>query len=62
MSNAILTQITFPRLNWSFEIDRVAFSLFGLDVYWYGIIIAVGFLLAVIYCFRRCKLTTTWHW
>lgn len=56
MSNAILTQITFPRLNWSFEIDRVAFSLFGLDVYWYGIIIAVGFLLAVIYCFRRCKL------
>ena len=56
--NSLLTQITFPRLGssgWSFNIDRVAFSIFGLNVYWYGLIIAIGFLLAVIYCFRLSK-------
>jgi phosphatidylglycerol:prolipoprotein diacylglycerol transferase len=30
----------------------VAFSVFGKDIYWYGIIIAVGFLLASLYCGR----------
>lgn len=35
-----------------FSLDRVAFRLFGFEVYWYGIIIAVGFLLALIYAFR----------
>ena len=43
MQNAI----TFPGLGLSFTIDRVAFSIGGLHVYWYGIIIAAGFLLAV---------------
>ena len=56
MFQALLTQVTFPRLGWSFNIDRVAFHLFGMDVYWYGIIIALGFLLAVLYCFKRAKL------
>ena len=28
--------------------DSVAFTLFGLDVHWYGIIIAIGLLLAII--------------
>ena len=55
MVQALLTSIVFPRLGWSFEIDRVAFRLFGMDVYWYGIIIAVGFLLAVLYCFKYAK-------
>ena len=43
--------VTFPGLGLSFELNRVAFSLFGHDVYWYGIIIALGFGLAVIYCY-----------
>ncbi|MEA4823259.1 MAG: prolipoprotein diacylglyceryl transferase [Clostridiaceae bacterium] len=47
--------ITFPGLGLSFYIDRVAFSIGGLHVYWYGIIIAVGFLLGVLYCLKRCK-------
>ena len=55
MVQAIMTQIVFPRLGWSFDIDRVAFSIFGMDVYWYGIIIALGFLLAVLYCFKYAK-------
>lgn len=45
--------VTFPGLGLEFELDRVAFSLFGKNVYWYGIIIAIGFVLAVAYCMYR---------
>ena len=44
--------VTFPGLGLSFHLDRVAFSLFGLPVYWYGIIITCGLLLAVFLCCR----------
>ena len=47
--------IRFPGLGLEFNPSRVAFSIFGKDVYWYGIIIAIGFLLAVIYCTRKAK-------
>ncbi len=40
-----MNPITFPALGISVQIDRVAFSLFGKDIYWYGIILALGFLL-----------------
>lgn len=32
-----------------FNIDRVAFSIFGLDVYWYGIIIVAGIFIAALF-------------
>ena len=35
--------ITFPGLGLTFHIDRIAFSIGSLNIYWYGIIIAVGF-------------------
>ena len=41
--------VSFPGLGLEFELSRVAFSVFGHNIYWYGIIIATGFLLAVIY-------------
>ena len=41
--------VSFPGLGLKFELNRVAFSVFGHNIYWYGIIIAAGFLLAVIY-------------
>ena len=47
--------VTFPGLGLEFEFSRVAFTFFGRNVYWYGIIIACGFLLAVIYAYARCK-------
>ena len=47
--------VTFPGLGWSFDIDRVAFSLFGLDLYWYGTLIAIGYLLAILYASNRGK-------
>lgn len=52
----LMEKIEFPNLfSGSFEINRVAFSIFGIDVYWYGIIIAVGVILAFIYAMRRAK-------
>lgn len=50
-----MNTISFPGLGISVDVKRLAFSVFGLDIYWYGIIIAVGFLLAVIYCNYRTK-------
>ncbi|MDP4179787.1 MAG: prolipoprotein diacylglyceryl transferase [Bacillota bacterium] len=48
--------ISFPGLgNISFHINRIAFSLFGLSIHWYGIIIAAGFLLAVLLALKNCK-------
>ena len=44
--------VQFPGLGLEFEINRVAFSLGGLNVYWYGLIIAGGLLLALIFAFR----------
>lgn len=35
--------------------DRVAFTLFGKDIYWYGIIIACGLLIGVFLAIREAK-------
>ena len=35
--------------------DRVAFSLFGLDVMWYGLLIGLGFTLATLISYNRAK-------
>lgn len=46
--------ITFPMLGEGFSLAPSAtYTLFGLTLYWYGAIIGLGFLLGVIYCFRR---------
>lgn len=50
-----MNPITFPGLGLTVQLDRVAFSLFGKDIYWYGIIIAIGFLLGVACSSRLCK-------
>ena len=40
--------ISFPRLGIDLVLDRVAFSIFGFPVYWYGIIIALGFAMGIL--------------
>lgn len=45
--------VSFPGFGITLTINRVAFSLFGLNFYWYGVIIAAGFLLAVLWCYRQ---------
>jgi len=47
--------IAFPGLGLEFTINKIAFSVFGFDIHWYGIIIAVGFLLAVVYALKKCN-------
>lgn len=47
--------ISFPFLgSWSICPPN-SFTLFGHTFYWYGVIIACGFLLAVSYAYRRCE-------
>lgn len=47
------SHVFFPGLGLDFHLDRVAFRVFGISIYWYGLIIAAGFLLAVAYCYRK---------
>ena len=55
--DTITNFVEFPALGWHIELSDtlVNFSLFGHDfaIRWYGALIALGFLLAVIYGFRR---------
>lgn len=48
-------EISFPSLGLSFNPSRVAFFIGNKPIYWYGIIIAAGFLLAVGYALRRSE-------
>ena len=45
--------VQFPGLGLSFELDRVAFSIVGMNIYWYGVCIAVGMCLALVFAFRH---------
>ncbi len=45
--------VTFPGLGLEFELNPIAFTVFGWPVHWYGVIIAGGFLLAVLYGYWR---------
>ena len=47
--------VSFPGLELDFEVNRVAFSIGDLPVYWYGILIALGFILAILYVSRRAR-------
>ncbi|MBQ3566267.1 MAG: prolipoprotein diacylglyceryl transferase, partial [Oscillospiraceae bacterium] len=48
-------QVVFPRLGLEFEISDTAFTVFGLEIKWYGIFITIGLLLAMIYAFKNMK-------
>ena len=44
--------VEFPGLGWQFEISNVAFKIGNYSVYWYGLIITCGLLLALLYAWR----------
>ena len=48
------TEITFPSLGLKLN-PSTGFSIGSLNVKWYGVIIAFGLFLAVVYACRRCK-------
>lgn len=52
--NEYLTKITFPSLNLSLDPSR-SFHIGPLEIHWYGLLIAIGLLLAVVYACRRSK-------
>ncbi len=47
--------VEFPGLGLSFTLDRVAFTVFGMPVYWYGILIAGGLLLGLLFAFWKAR-------
>jgi len=53
--DAMVNTVSFPGFGLEFELNRVAVILFGRNVYWYGAIIGLGFLLAVLWCCRRAE-------
>lgn len=48
-------QVVFPRLGLDFSISDTAFTIFGLEIKWYGLLITIGMLLAMIYGFSQMK-------
>lgn len=49
------TEVSFPGLGLKFTVNPVAFHLFGMEVYWYGLIIALGVALCATLGFMHCK-------
>ena len=45
--------VQFPGLGLSLTVNRVALSIGGFNIYWYGVIIAIGMMLALLYAFRN---------
>ena len=49
----LASPITFPNLGITVDPSPVAFTVFGKDIYWYGIIIAAGMLLGLYFCMKQ---------
>lgn len=47
--------VQFPNLNINIDINPTAFTIGNLSVKWYGVLIALGFLLAFFYVMSSCK-------
>ena len=47
--------VSFPGLNLEMTINPVAFSIGSFQVYWYGIIIGIGFALALFFALKNLK-------
>ena len=51
--NYLTNLVQFPGLGLSFHLNRVAFTIGGVSIYWYGVCIAVGLCLALVFAFRH---------
>ena len=54
----MINVISFDKLGLEFIVNRAAFKIGGFPIYWYGILIATGLLLASLYAFSECKKTS----
>lgn len=41
--------VSFPGLGLEFSIDKVCFTIFSIPIYWYGVIIAFGFAMGILF-------------
>lgn len=48
-------KVSFPKLGISLPVNDTAFSIFGLEIKWYGLIIAAGLFLAILYGLSQMK-------
>lgn len=53
--NNTLYSVSFPGLGINIKIDPIAFTMGSIKVSWYGIIMAIGFLVSFIYVYIRAK-------
>ena len=54
-TNLDYDEIVFPHLGIDLHLDPTAFTIFGLDVQWYGILIVIGLLLAMLFAYRNMR-------
>ena len=47
--------VTFPGIGLELDINRVAFTIGNMPIYWYGICIASGLLLALLFAFWKAR-------
>ncbi len=50
-----MRNVTFPQLGLEFNFNPVAIEIGPVQIRWYALIIAAGFILAAVYCYRRAK-------
>ena len=50
-----MNTIKFPLLNLSLKISRIAINIFGIDIYWYAIIIVFAIIIALLWCKLNSK-------
>lgn len=50
-----MNEVTFPGINLYLNINRVAFSIGGIDIYWYAILIVLAFGIGIILCKKDDK-------
>ncbi len=56
MSQMINDTVSFPNLfSGDLTVNRVIFSVFGIDIYWYGVLITIGVILGFLYAMKRSK-------
>lgn len=48
-----MERIAFPGFGWEFNVDRTAFTVFGIDIQWYGLILTFGILCAFLLFYRN---------
>ena len=49
----MVNKITFPLLNIKLNINKIAFSVLGIDIHWYAIIIVASIILALFLCKKQ---------